>query len=189
MSTKNPSQAPRMALLAWGVNASRCPLAPVAMLLLSRVSPSPPFLHFVSPGATRGSPGSPTAAPRAIRSTRRSATSGKCRLLASGQVHAHEDNGPAHDLLRTEGLAEKDYTGGYAGRGDQVLVDEHLVCPDAADPPLPPGEGEGSRQGRRVPQRRPGAHAHAPPLHAREVRQREDQDDRTAEEGRVGRHR
>src|SRR5215210_5673777 len=55
MSTKKPKNAPRIAFFARGSRPSCCPLAAVAMQLLSYISPTHTFLHLVAPAATRRS--------------------------------------------------------------------------------------------------------------------------------------
>src|SRR3712207_7192868 len=44
------------------------------------------------------------------------------------------------DLLDAQYLPEEDDPRGYTGDGDEVLVDQDSVCPDAAYAPLPPNE-------------------------------------------------
>src|SRR5215210_5583063 len=51
-------------------------------------------------------------------------------------------NRSTDDLLDPECLPKEDDPGGYAHHGDQILVDQNPVRPDAADPPLPPGEAK-----------------------------------------------
>src|ERR671932_459000 len=48
------------------------------------------------------------------------------------QVHTQKDYGAAHDLVRPEALAQEDDARGDAGEGDEVLVHQHPVGPDAA---------------------------------------------------------
>src|SRR5215211_4313856 len=94
-------------------------------------------------------------------------------LLPPGQVHTDHDNRSTDDLLDPECLPEEDDPGGYAHRGDQILVDQNPVRPDAADPPLPPGKGEGRSEDRREGHRRPRTYPDAPPLQVEEVRRRQ----------------
>src|ERR687893_2754875 len=68
------------------------------------------------------------AGPRRVRVAGRSS-------LAPGQVHARERDGPADDLLHSQHLPEKHDARGDPREGDQVLVDEHPVGPDAGDAP------------------------------------------------------
>jgi hypothetical protein len=51
--------------------------------------------------------------------------------LTPGQVHAREGDGPADELLRPQHLPEEDDARGDPREGDQVLVDEDPVGPDA----------------------------------------------------------
>src|SRR5215218_5752769 len=98
-------------------------------------------------------------------------------------------NRSTDDLLDPECLPKEDDPGGYAHYGDQILVDQSPVRPDAADPPLPPGEGEGRSEECREDHRRPRTHPDAPPLQVEEVRRRQNQQERGSEDDRVACHR
>ena len=76
-------------------------------------------------------------------------------LFAPGEVDAGEDNGGADELTDPEVFAEQQYAGAHAGEGDEVLVDEDTVRPDAGDAPSPGGEAEGGGAERRVGSRGP----------------------------------
>src|SRR3954467_1496199 len=110
-------------------------------------------------------------------------------LLGAGEVDTEKDNSAAYDFIGSQALGEEDNTGDHTRQGDEVLVDEHPVGPDAAYPPLPGGEGEGGRKYGRVSYRGLRPQADTPPLHAREIRDRQKQDDRPPKEGRVGGYR
>lgn len=55
------------------------------------------------------------------------------------------------DELDPENLGEEDDTRGNLGDGDQVLVDQHQVGPDAGDARLPGREGDGRPTPPRLP--------------------------------------
>src|SRR5215210_438593 len=110
-------------------------------------------------------------------------------LLPPGQVHTDQDNRSTDDLLDPESLPKEDDPGGHAHHGDQILVDQNPVRPDAADPALPPGEGEGRSEERREDHRRPRTNPDARPLQVKEVRRRQNQQERGSEDDRVACHR
>ena len=58
-------------------------------------------------------------------------------LLPAAEVHAAEDNGRPDQLVYPEALTQEKHAAKDAGEGDEVLVDEHPVRPDAAYAPLP----------------------------------------------------
>ena len=57
--------------------------------------------------------------------------------LATGQVHAHEYDRPAYQLLDPEYLAKEDDARCDPRNGDQVLVDQDPVGSDARDARVP----------------------------------------------------
>ena len=62
----------------------------------------------------------------------------KPSLLPAGQIDAEQDHDPADDLIDPQRLAEEHDTRRDPDDGDEVLVDEHPIRPDAANPPARP---------------------------------------------------
>src|SRR5215211_9540211 len=61
-------------------------------------------------------------------------------LLPAGQIDAEQDHNSAGDLIDPQGLAEEHDARRDPDDGDEVLVDEHPIRPDATYPPLPSSE-------------------------------------------------
>src|SRR3712207_4602900 len=86
--------------------------------------------------------------------------------LAPGQVDPGQQYRRAYRPVDPESLGEEHDARDDPDEGDEVLVDEHPVRPDARDPPLPGDEPEGRNQERGVCQGAPPPEADGPPVHA-----------------------
>ena len=85
-----------------------------------------------------------------------------------GKIHAKEDNHTADDLLDPKALSKENDARGNPRDGDQVLVDQDPIGPDAGDACLPSRERESSGEDRGEGH---GRHAPAPTLsHSKPVR-------------------
>src|SRR5215203_2736580 len=91
-------------------------------------------------------------------------------LLPSRQIHADEDHEPAYDLVDAKRLSEEHYARGDPHYGDEVLVDEHPVRPDAAYAPLPGRERERRCEDGGVADGDPGSYSNAAPIQFQELR-------------------
>src|SRR5215208_7413347 len=81
---------------------------------------------------------SPSVRPRVLYQNRSSRPpSRRPALLPAGQIDAEEDHDSAGDLVDPQRLTEEHDARCDPDDGDEVLVDEHPVRPDAAYPPLP----------------------------------------------------
>ena len=84
----------------------------------------------------------------------------KPSLLSAGQIDAEQDHDSAGDLVDPQRLAEEHDARGDPNDGDEVLVDEYPIRPDAAYPPLPSRECERSGEDSGVGDSGPGPCSH-----------------------------
>src|SRR5215213_7800670 len=97
-----------------------------------------------------------TALPVGSRKSPKAPSRSSGQPSSASEVDAAEDDGAAQDLVHPDALPQEHDPRADAGQRDEVLVHEHPVGPDAADAPLPGGEGECGGQRPRVAERGPG---------------------------------
>src|SRR5215217_8749421 len=110
----------------------------------------------------------------------------KPSLLSAGQIDAEEDHDSAGDLIDPQRLSEEHDARCDPDDGDEVLVDEHPVRPNAAYPPLPRRERKSGGEDSRVGDCGPGSGSHTPPLQAQKLWRGNQQQERDPEQYRIG---